>query len=198
MEGYKQKLKKKFGLEVSPQFISRWFKEIGPFKGTMRKTSTFPPNRNSPEVVARLEAYLEFMDSLPSHKNIVFADEKPLKEVDCYGKVRRDPMTGIVNANHCVNANSRNRWNIFAAINVKKDADDNCLALVLEEKGDSNFFHDYVELLIMEGFLETGDIFEVQTGLPSAYSLSKEETAKFYSRTISNFFETPLFSLSKF
>jgi transposase len=121
----------------------------------------FPPNKNSPEVVARLKAYKEFLDSLPSHKNIIFADEKPLKEVDCYGKVRRDPMTGVVNANHCVNANSRNRWNIFAAINVKKNVEDNCYALVLEEKGDSDCFQEYVEMLISNGFLESGDIFIV-------------------------------------
>lgn len=163
LQGYKDKLYNKFGLKVSTRFISNWFKEIGPFKKrTMRATSMFPPNKNSREVVARLEAYREFLDSLPSHKNIVFADEKVLKEVDCYRRVRRDPMTGVVYANHC--ANSRNRWNILAAINVKKNVEDNCYALVLKEKGDSDCFQEYVELLISNGFLESGDILIVDNG----------------------------------
>ena len=35
----------RFGLIVSKQLICRWFKEIGPFSGSFRETSAFPPGR---------------------------------------------------------------------------------------------------------------------------------------------------------
>ena len=45
--GYCEEMGKKFGLKLSPTFITRWFKTIGPFKGTFRKTSKFPPAKYS-------------------------------------------------------------------------------------------------------------------------------------------------------
>jgi len=47
------------------------------------------------------------MYALEDHTNIIFADKKHLKEIDIYGKVRRDVYTGEVPTIKC-NANSRN------------------------------------------------------------------------------------------
>ena len=42
-----KKMKTKFGITISERFMSRWFKKIGPFKGTLRLTSKFPPAKDS-------------------------------------------------------------------------------------------------------------------------------------------------------
>ena len=45
--GYVKKIKKKFEITISEGFMSRWLKTIGPFKGTLRLTSKFPPAKDS-------------------------------------------------------------------------------------------------------------------------------------------------------
>ena len=59
----------------------RWFKKIGPFKGTLRKTSTRPTGRNTYRVCVLLEKYLSFVRGVSDRRRLVFADEKPMKEV---------------------------------------------------------------------------------------------------------------------
>ena len=44
-DGYCEELEQEYGITVSPSFMSRWFKTIGPFKGNYRKTSCFPPRQ---------------------------------------------------------------------------------------------------------------------------------------------------------
>ena len=57
-DGYIDKFYKKFGIEISRTFVSSWF-HTGPFKGTMRETSTFPPNRDSPRVQELVDEYID-------------------------------------------------------------------------------------------------------------------------------------------
>jgi head-tail adaptor len=83
----------------------------------MRKASKFPNAKNSPRVQRELRLWLQFRDEVDNHKRIVFADEKPLKEIDIYGTVRRDLVDGHV-PYHKMNANSRNRNNILAAVTL--------------------------------------------------------------------------------
>ena len=59
--GYVKKIKKKFEITISEGFMSRWFKTIGPFKGTLRLTSKFPPAKDS------------FGNRLSSYTNISFS-----------------------------------------------------------------------------------------------------------------------------
>ena len=59
--GYVKKMKTKFGITISERFMSRWFKKIGPFKGTLRLTSKFPPAKDS------------FGNRLSSYTNISFS-----------------------------------------------------------------------------------------------------------------------------
>ena len=49
IDDYRFKLNQQFNFKVSRSFISRWFLNIGSFKGTMRKTSVFPPQKHSQE-----------------------------------------------------------------------------------------------------------------------------------------------------
>ena len=50
IEGYICEFDKKFQIVLSRSFITRWFHEIGPYKGTFRTTSKFPPAKNSKRV----------------------------------------------------------------------------------------------------------------------------------------------------
>ena len=74
----------------------------------MRTTSTFPPLKYTSRNNKLLQDYLSFMTGVDDHKRCVFADEKPLKEVDLTGQVRRDPFTGDIPHETC-NANVQNR-----------------------------------------------------------------------------------------
>jgi len=86
--------------------VERWFFEVGPFKGKHRKSSKFPHAKDSIKNIEKAKLYLTTMVS-KNHRNVVFADEKPMKEIDIYGTVRRDPNTGEV-PNWSCNANSKN------------------------------------------------------------------------------------------
>ena len=95
---------------LSTSFITRWFNEIGTYKAVFRKTSIFPPNKFSNENHIKLTNYINLINEVTDRRRLVFADEKPLKEIDIYTKVRRDPMTGFVPYNISRNANSKNRF----------------------------------------------------------------------------------------
>ena len=49
-DSYVSKIRKRYGINISEMFMSRWFKTIGPFKGNLRETSLFPPSKDSPRV----------------------------------------------------------------------------------------------------------------------------------------------------
>jgi len=149
-----------FGIKLSSSFMSRWFHTIGPFKGTMRVTSKFPPAKYSTKNTELLRSYFAFTRHLKDHRRLVFADEKPMKDIDLYDRTRRDPITGEVFPILC-NANSKFRYNILAAVTVKRNLKRNVEYLVLEENGDAFIFREFVSHLIQASFLVRGDIFVV-------------------------------------
>ena len=145
------------GIKISQTFVSNWFNS-GPFKGNMRKTSKFLA-KHSPENVQRMAEYIQFMRSIQDHRRVVFADEKSMQEIDIYGTVRSDPRTGFV-PNHSCNANSKNRYNIFAAVTIKHDV--NPVEYFFgDEHGTSFVFTEFVFHLLRRGTLRRGDIFVV-------------------------------------
>ena len=93
---YVRKFHTEFNIELSEIFITRWFKNIGPFKGNLRLTSRFSPNKYSRETRQLLDEYLLFFSQVRKIRRIVFADEKPLKGNGIHSLVRRDPLTGVV------------------------------------------------------------------------------------------------------
>ena len=115
-----QKLKKKYNIFVSEGFITNWFQTIGPCKGSLRLTSTFPPNKDSPRVFDLVQEYLNFIGALKDHKRLVFIDEKPFKGMDIFTSARRDPFTGVVPHLSAPDANSRKRHNCITALTLKK------------------------------------------------------------------------------
>ena len=118
LNGYAQELQETFRLVISKQLISRWFSTIGPFKGTMRVTSSFTWGRNKWSTYRFLCHYLDFMESIEYHTRLVFADEIPMKQISIYQCVKRDVWTGTT-THHTMNANSKNGYSILTAINVK-------------------------------------------------------------------------------
>ena len=157
--GYIEKNYDKFGLVLTRSFIESWFLNIGPFKGTMRVTSTFPSGRNSASTYNHLCSYLEFIMEIGDPIRLVFADEKPMKEIDIYGTVRRNVVTGVA-PNHEMEANAKNRYNILATTTLKA----NVRAveyIILSECTDSTYFVLWVQILLQKGTLVAGDVFIV-------------------------------------
>ena len=158
--GYVQDLFDRFGVTVSNTTIHRWFMTIGPFKGTMRVTSRFPGSRNSSTTILQLQRYLDFVVAVDDSSKFVFADEKPMKEIDIYGTVRRDPYNGSTPP-QIVKANSKNRYNILAAVTVKGGLVRPLEFVVLQQCTTSAIFLQFVRVLLEEGTLSRGDIFVV-------------------------------------
>jgi len=77
-------------------------------------------------------------------------DEKLMKEVDIFDCVRRDPYTGIV-PYISMNANTKNRYNILSAVNVKDGHVNPAEFLILEECTNSSLFLQFVLYLLERG-----------------------------------------------
>ena len=159
VDGYVEEFLRRFGMTISKSTVERWFRTIGPFKGTMRVTSRYPSGRNSWTTIQILRNYLAFILSVHDHSRLVFADEKPMKEVDVYMLVRRDPVSGNT-PNHTIDsANSKNRYSILAAVNVKGGNIPPVQAVLIEKCTDSSIFLQFIRTLLDSGVLQRGDIF---------------------------------------
>ena len=160
LHGYIEEIHNKFGILLHYSLIERWFMTIGPFKGVMRLTSRFPSGRETWVTYRLLKKYLQFIVSVTDHRRLVFADEKPMKEIDIFDRVRRDPFTGIV-PYYLMDANSKNRYNILCAVNVKGGHVNPVEFVILEECTNSSLFFEFVMFLLERGVLCWGDIFIV-------------------------------------
>ena len=160
VHGYMEEMYKKFGLILREDIIHRWFMTIGPFKGTMRLTSKFPSGRDSWATYKLFKQYLQFIVEVEDHRRIVFADEKPMKEIDIYGAVRRYIFKGDV-PKHQMEANAKNRYNILAAVNIKGRGVSPLEYVVLEECSNAALFIQFVLVLMDKGILVRGDILVV-------------------------------------
>ena len=97
--------------------------------------------------------------SLIHPSRFVFANEKPMKEIDIFGTVRRNIMDGTIPV-HKMQANSKNRWNILAACTVKRSVENNAEYIIIDECTDASIFF-FVAQLIELGVLRRGDVFVV-------------------------------------
>ena len=159
VDGYVEEFYNWCGICLSKSTVERWFQTIGPFKGTMRVTSRYPSARDSWTTYHILENYLAFILSIDDHSRLVFADEKPMKEVDVYRLVRRDLVTGFT-PNHSVDsANSKNRYSILAAVNIKGGNIPSVQSVLIETCTDSSIFLRFIRVLLDSGVLQRGDVF---------------------------------------
>ena len=139
LTGYAQDLQDTLGFIIINKIISRWFSTIGPFKGTMCVTSSFPSGRNNWSTYWVLCQYLDFIESIEDHKRLVFADEIPMKEIMIFRSVRRDVQTGTT-PKHTMDANSKNRYSILAAVTIKGNSVRPVDFFVLEQCTDATLF----------------------------------------------------------
>ena len=159
IDGYVEEFYRRFGIRTSNSTLQRWFMNISPFKGTMRVTSRYPSARDSWSTLQILEQYYSFILNLNDHRRLVFADEKPMKECDVYRMVRRDPVTGDT-PNHAVDSsNSKNRYSILSAVNIKGGTIPSLKAVIIDKCTDSSMFLQFVRLLLDSGVLQDGDVF---------------------------------------
>ena len=158
--GYVEELLKEYSIKVSDSFIKRWFDEIGPHKGTLRVTSSHPSGRYSTQTIMRLQNYLAFISSIDDHTRLVFSDEKPMKEVMIFPRVRKDPFTGECPKNISTST-SKNRFNILAAVNLKGGEIPPVYWEVIEECTNAALYLQFVKRLVENGILQQGDIFVV-------------------------------------
>ena len=105
--GYCEELERYHHISVSEMFIKRWFDAVGPYKGSLRKTSNFPHKKDAVENLVRLCDYLELISAIPDHSKLVFTDKKPMKECMIFPLVRGDHLTGERPTNKS-RANSKN------------------------------------------------------------------------------------------
>ena len=157
-EQYIVEFYREYDLVLSKTYISRWFHTIGPFRGTLCTNSVFPAAKNTVRVLQKVIEYFEFISTIRNQACLVFANEKPLKPIDLFRLVRRDPFTGIVPDHKSDAANRKARYNIFAAVTVKTGIRRNVEYLLLEENGDAYLFREFVFHLIAEGALREGDV----------------------------------------
>ena len=83
-EQYIMQFYREYNLLLSSPFITQWFHLIGPFRGTFCSNSVFPTAKNTVHVLRKVIEYLEFISTIQNHACLVFADEKPLKQVDLF------------------------------------------------------------------------------------------------------------------
>ena len=67
----------------------------------MRLTSKFPPAKDSLKNLRLTQDYTSFVKAIYDHRRFVFGDEKPLKEIEIYATVRRNPLNGEVPYHTC-------------------------------------------------------------------------------------------------
>ena len=158
--GYAEEVFNKYRILLSDSFIKRWFDQIGPYKGSLRVTSSHNTARYADTTIIRLIDYLHFISSIPDHRTIVFSDEKPMKEVMIFPKVRKDPLLGGTPKNQQTST-SKNRYNILAAVNLKGGNVAPVFWEVIEECTTSAFYLQFVKNLVENGALSPGDTFVV-------------------------------------
>ena len=158
--GYTEEFKQKFGIEISESTIKRWFESIGPHKGSLRVTSSHPTGRYSNSTIMRLQQYINLIEKIDNHERLVFSDEKPMKEIMIFPKVRKNPLTGVTPKNVSIST-SKNRFNILAAVNLKGGNVPPVYFEVLEETTNSALYLQFVKKLIENGVLVAGDFFIV-------------------------------------
>ena len=159
--GYCEELWFQYGIQVSSMLVSRWFSEIGRYKGTLRVTDVRPDRRDTYENCWKLKQYLHTIKNVKDVRRLVFSDEKPMKEIMIFSKTRRDVMKGNVPKNF-VPSTAKNRFNILCATNIKGKNIPPVEFFILDDlTTTSAIFIQFVKKLITKKILQKGDYFIV-------------------------------------
>ena len=85
-------------------------------------------------------------------------DKKPFKGIHIYTHAWRNPFVGVT-PNITCDANTKNRYNVFAAVLLKIQHP--ICTRVLEEVGDAIVFSEFVSTCLEDDVLQRGDILVV-------------------------------------
>ena len=107
----------------------------------MRATSLFLHAKGSERVLELKKDFMRMVNWANNPRILVFADEKPMKDIDIYGRVRHNVITP-----YC----------ILKAVKLQKERA--CEALVFERKADSHLYFAFVKHLLSSRSLVPGDI----------------------------------------
>ena len=100
---------------------------------------------------------MDFIESIKDHTQLVFADEKSMKEIIIFCSVRENVRTGTT-PNHTMNANSKNRYSILAAVTLKGNSVRPVEFLILKQCVYDALFVQFIRILLDKGTLSRGDI----------------------------------------
>ena len=73
--GYCEEMQRHFNINVSECFMKKWFDTVGPYKGTLRKTSAFPHKKDSVQNILRMINYFEIIIAHGDPSTLVFANK---------------------------------------------------------------------------------------------------------------------------
>ena len=99
--------------------------------------------------------YLNFIVSIDDHKQLVFVDKNPMKDINIF----RNVMHNILNSdtpNHRMNANNKNRYNISVAVTIKRRLAKKFDWVVLEIGTDDPRFLIFERTMLRNGTLARG------------------------------------------
>ena len=156
--GYVEEIERKCSLNTSVSSITRWFKTMGPFKGNLCVTGSFPPGRDSPVTVDMFCRFVNFMTHVGDHSQVVFSNEKPMKELILFRKARRNIVDGST-PRHRHHIHSKNRYNILCAVTIKYNSIRPVEYVIFEECPNSQLFLEFVKKLLQKGTLQSGENF---------------------------------------
>ena len=148
ISNYISELYQAFGIVVSKQLISEWFKSRFYFKGSFRKVNKVPKDKFKP---SNRNKYWQFMSTRSMVTNPFiwnFVDEKHFLNGDAVpDKVRVNPLTGEL-AYIPVSGNFREAHNMMACISCNPFKERPMAYTMGEFNGDASSFLTFIQWLI--------------------------------------------------
>jgi hypothetical protein len=155
---YIRQLNQFYGRTVSSGFISDWFKNRFPFRGSFRKANLIPLDKFKRGNIVRFLQYKEKMDLLCDHTQWCFLDEKHIVNKDAIPpKGRADPLTGYVDYIP-VTGDFRDSYNIFAIISGNPRKPRPVQYRIDQENGTAETFMMFIRALIISGYFHHNEV----------------------------------------
>ena len=82
-----------------------------------------------------------------------------MKEVGVYSLARRDLVSGFTPTHTIDSTNSKNRYSILAAVNIKGGNVPPVKSVLIEQCANSSIFLEFILVLLDSGVLQRGDVF---------------------------------------
>ena len=146
---YVEHLRDHYGVVVSSQFISHWFKHRWEFKGTFKTASFTPLDKFLPSNWLRWSSFALVVNAIEDHRRLAWLDEKHFVNAETYNcRARSCPLTGRVET-ICVDGNFCDTFNCFAVVSAHPEKEQAMVYSVGRENGNSRAFLGFIKYLIL-------------------------------------------------